>query len=39
MPSMTAGFVAEGKNDVELSTFITSLSIVVMPFILLVLGG
>jgi len=43
MPSMTAGFVAEAKNDVELSTFITSLSIVVgivvMPLILVVLGG
>lgn len=40
---MTAGFVAEAKNDVELSTFITSLSIVVgivvMPLILVVLGG
>ena len=43
MPSMTAGFVAEAKNDVELSTFITSLSIVVgivvMPLILVVLDG
>ena len=42
IPSMTAGFVAEAKGDVELSTFMTSVSIVVgivaMPLILLVLG-
>lgn len=43
LPSMTAGFTAEAKNDVELSTFITSVSIVVgivvMPVILMVLGS
>lgn len=43
IPSMTAGFVAEAKGDVELSTFMTSVSIVVgivvMPVILMVLGN
>ena len=42
LPSMTAGFTAEANNDVELSTFITSISIVVgivvMPMILVMLG-
>lgn len=39
MPSMTSGFTAEAKGDVELSTFMTSVSIivgiVVMPCILM----
>lgn len=43
LPSMTAGFTAEAKSDVELSTFITSISIVVgiivMPMILMLLGN
>jgi malate permease and related proteins len=42
LPSMTAGFTGEANGDVELSTFMTSVSmlvgIVVMPGILLTLG-
>jgi len=42
LPSMTSGFTAEANGDVELSTFMTSVSIivgiVVMPVILLALG-
>ena len=42
LPSMTAGFTGEANGDVELSTFMTSVSIivgiVVMPTILMALG-
>jgi len=42
LPSMTAGFTGEAKGDVELSTFMTSVSmlvgIVVMPGLLSALG-
>ena len=42
LPSMTAGFTGEAKGDVELSTFMTSVSIivgiVVMPTMLMALG-
>jgi predicted permease len=42
LPAMTAGFTAEANGDVELSTFMTSVSIlvgiVVMPAALLALG-
>jgi predicted permease len=43
LPSMTASFTAEANGDVELSTFMTSVSIlvgiVVMPAMLLALGA